>query len=119
MPRTRPGRRRLAATLVALLAVGCGVLELGGSVHEAVTLEDATLGTGQLVVPVELLATEIAGSTVVTLRVAVDEVACAEDRGRLPEVIALGSPLRFVQEGDVLDSEPPEVSGVEVEVACD
>lgn len=110
--------RLLAGGLAVVLLAGCGVLELGGSAHEAVTLEQASMEDGQWAVTVELLATDIAGDSVIELRASLDEVSC-EDGSDLPEDgIPLGSLLRFVQVGDVLQSDPPQVSGEDVEVEC-
>jgi hypothetical protein len=119
---TSPTARRplpvLLAALIGLLAGGCGVLDLGGAVHEAVTLEPATMEGGDWEASVELLATEIGGSVVVVLRAASDEVACADGSAIPPDGVPLGTELVFVQEGEVRDSSPPEVRGLEVAVGC-
>jgi hypothetical protein len=116
--RARPVPRLLAGGLAAILVGGCGVLELGGATHEAVTLEATRTDGAELVVAVELLATEIAGASVVELRAEPDEVACTDGRDRPPAELPLGSELVFVQEGDVGTAEPPRVTGIEVQLDC-
>lgn len=110
--------RVLLGAVAAVIVSSCGVVELGGAAHEAVTLEPAGVDGGDWAATVELLATEIGGSAVVALRAAPDEVACA-DGGALPtDGVPPGTELVFVQDDDVLDSSPPEVRGLEVAVDC-
>jgi hypothetical protein len=113
----RPIRSLLVASLVAALA-SCGILELGGGAHDAVTLEDAGTEGETWVVDVELLSTEIGGATVISLRAALDEVACADGGAPPQDGLPLGSELVFVQDGDVTPGEPPQVHAVDVEVDC-
>lgn len=115
MTRARPVLCYLA---VAVVAVGCGVLELGGPAHEAVTLEDSRADGAELIVTVELLATQIGGASVVELHADADEVACADGGDRPTADLPLGSELRFVQDGGVPSAEPPRVTGLEVQVDC-
>ncbi|MFU8841115.1 MAG: hypothetical protein ACNA8R_10375 [Nitriliruptoraceae bacterium] len=115
-----PGPTRpLLVAAIATGLVSCGILELGGSAHDAVTLEEASSDGGTWAVDVELLATEIGGATVITLRAPLDEVSCREG-GDLPtDGLPLGSELVFVQAGDVTPGAPPLVHAVDVEVACE
>jgi hypothetical protein len=113
-----PARPLLVLAALAVLGTSCGILELGGATHEAVTLEDARSEGGTWAVTVELLATEIGGASVISLRAALDEVACA-DGGALPrDGLPLGSEFVFVQDGDVALEEPPQVHAVDVQVDC-
>jgi hypothetical protein len=111
-------RRACCSLAVAVVAVGCGVLELGGVAHEAVTLEDTRADGADLVVVVELLATQIGGVSVVELRADADEVTCTDGRDQPPAELPLGSELVFVKEGDVPTGEPPRVTGLEVQMDC-
>lgn len=115
----------LLVTLLATIALGCGVLELGDASHEAVALETATpAGDGRWQLVVELLQTDIEGEAVVSVSFDGDEVSCVGG-GSLPTG-QLGPPaeLRFEQarqgvEQATSEGEPPVVSGVGVEVHCD
>ena len=113
----RPIRPLLVAALVVGLA-SCGILELGGGAHEAVTLEDAGTEGDTWVVDVELLSTEIGGATVISLRAPLNEVACADGGAPPPDGLPLGSELVFVQDGDITPGAPPLVQAVDVEVDC-
>lgn len=119
MRRVRPKHPRLAATAVAaMLVASCGILELGGASHEAVTLDQARTEGSSWEVTVELLATEIAGTTVVALQAPPTEVACADGTALPDHELPLGRELVFVQDGDVHAGEPPQVQGLEVMVDC-
>ncbi len=118
MPTADRMRGPSGVLLAALLLVGCGVLELGGTTHEAVTLEPARADGGVWSTTVELLATEIAGASVVAITAEAGEVVCADGRALPADGVPLGTQLSFVQEEGTDDSSPPQVRGVQVEVEC-
>lgn len=111
--------RGVLLVLAALLA-GCGVLELGGSEHEAVALEPAAAVGDDVQVLVELLATDVAGETVVELHASRDELRCRDGEVLAPEGLAAGTELRFEREGsDQPVQEPPSVRARALQVDCD
>ena len=102
------------------LTAACGVLELGGGEHRAVVVESAqSHEAGRWSMVAELLATDISGATVIDLSFTADEVRCADGSSFDPEALVLGTEFRFEQRGDVGESDPPQVTGVDLEVACD
>ncbi len=118
---------------LAAILVSCGILELGASAHEAIVLDvpDAP-ADDQWLVTVELLATDIAGATVVTVAFDPDDLACSDGDPLDPAELASGDRLLFERgdtevrdlalevEGGADDepSGPPTVTGGGLEVRC-
>jgi hypothetical protein len=117
-PVQRLARRALTAVLVGVTAA-CGVLELGGGEHHAVVVESYRSAEAERwSVVAELLSTDISGATVIDLSFSADEIRCADGAAFDPEELVLGTEFRFEQRGDVGESDPPQVSGVDLEVEC-
>ncbi len=125
-------RGLLLGALTAIL-VSCGILELGASAHEAVVLDTAEApADDQWLVTVELLSTDIAGATVVTVAFDPADLACSDGDPLDPAELASGDRLLF-ERGDAevadlgLDVEgvsdsgtasPPAVTGDGLAVTC-
>lgn len=131
-----PGTRALCGVvlggLTAILA-SCGILELGASAHEAVVLDPPQApADDHWLVTVELLSTDIAGATVVTVAFDPDDLACRDGAALDPAELASGDRLLFERgdaesadlapdgEGvaDAAASGPPAVTGAGLEVSC-
>ncbi|MEX2551073.1 MAG: hypothetical protein WD638_12670 [Nitriliruptoraceae bacterium] len=124
----------ISAARVALLGgsaamlLGCGILELGASAHEAVVLETPeSPADDQWLVTVELLTTDIAGATVVTVTFEPDDLACDDGAPLDPAELASGDRLLFERDDEAaevaLDADgeparPPAVTGGGLEVSC-
>jgi|GEM_PF-3771269 len=106
------------ALLVPVTA--CGVLELGGGEHGAVVVEPArTTEADRWSLVGELLATEIAGTSVIELSFDDGAVTCEDGTAAEPTELVLGREFSFEQQGRVEDTEPPRVVGVDLVVSCD
>jgi len=119
MPRSRAAAPRIVAGLLVVLTAACGVLELGGGEHHAVVVESADSSEAERwSAVVELLATDISGATVIDLSFSGDQIRCEDGSDFDPEELVLGTEFRFEQRGDVAESDPPQVTGVDLEVEC-
>jgi len=119
MPAVRPAVRCTIMALVVGLTAACGVLELGGGEHHAVVVESAqSLEAERWSVVVELLATDISGATVIDLSFHDDQIRCEDGSDFEPQELVQGTEFRFEQRGDVAESDPPQVTGVDLEVDC-
>jgi len=118
MPPVRPAVGRMIVALLVGMTAACGVLELGGGEHHAVVVESAqSFEAERWSAVVELLSTDISGATVVELSFADHDLRCADGSAFDPELVQ-GTEFRFEQRGDVAESDPPQVTGVELEVDC-
>lgn len=116
--RTVPVRAMGIALLV--LSTSCGVLELGGGEHGAVVVESARSAEAERwSLVAELLATEISGTSVIELSFDPGEVGCEDGTPTEPSELELGREFRFEQQGSVGSSDPPQVVGVDLVLACD
>ena len=131
-----PGASAARTVLLSGLAVmllGCGILELGASAHEAVVLETPQApADDRWLVTVELLTTDIAGATVVAVAFDPDDLACSDGEPLDPADLASGDRLLFERgDGEAADlaqdlegaadgerSGPPAVTGGGLEVSC-
>ena len=119
MPTVRPVSRLFAVVLLVGLVAACGVLELGGGQHDAVVVDSAQSHEAERwSVRAELLATDISGATVIDLSFADDQIRCEDGSPFDPANLVLGTEFRFEQRGDVAESDPPQVTGVDLEVDC-
>lgn len=119
MPPVRPAVRRMIVAVLVGMTAACGVLELGGGEHHAVVVDSAqSFEAERWSVVVELLATDISGATVIELSFRDDQIRCADGSAFDPEELVLGTEFRFEQRGDVAESDPPQVTGVDLEVEC-
>lgn len=120
MPPTRAVLRRLLVGGLLALTAACGVVELGGGGHRAVAIGSAqSVEADRWSVLAELLATDISGATVIALSFDADQVRCEDGSSFDPEGLALGTEFRFEQRGAVAESDPPQVTGVDLEVVCE
>ncbi len=117
---------------LAAILVGCGILELGASSHEAVVLDAPQApADDQWLVTVELLSTDIAGATVVMIAFDPDDLACRNGDPLDPAELASGDQLMFERgDAEVADlasdvegaadgeSSPPSVTGDGLAVRC-
>lgn len=118
--RARRCSAALAAAALAVALTACGVLELGGGDHQAAVLAPATsFESERWTVRTELLATEIAGTSVIDLSFHASQLACEDGRALDPTELELGMRFRFEQHGEVEMGEPPRVVGVDLEVDCE
>jgi hypothetical protein len=119
MPAVRPAVRRMIVALLVGMMAACGVLELGGGEHHAVVVGSAqSFEAERWSVVAELLATDISGATVIALSFADDQIRCADGSDFDPQELVQGTEFRFEQRGDVAESDPPQVTGVDLEVDC-
>ncbi len=119
MRRVRTASRGAVGLALLVLTAACGVLELGGGEHRAVVVESAqSFEAERWSLVAELLATEISGASVIELSFDAAEVACEDGTTSDPDELVLGREFRFEQQGSVASSDPPEVVGVDLVVAC-
>ncbi len=119
MPPVRPAARRMIVALLVGLTAACGVLELGGGEHHAVVVESARNSEAERrSAVVELLATDISGAMVVDLSFDAEDIRCADGSAFDPDELVPGTEFRFEQRGDVAEANPPQVTGVDLEVEC-
>lgn len=106
--------------MLAVVLTACGVLELGGGDHQAAVLgPPVSFEADRWTVLTELLATEIAGTSVIELAFDESQLACEGGGAFAPTDLELGMRFRFEQRGEVVAGDPPRVTGVDLEVVCD
>ena len=119
MSAVRPAARGMIVAMLVGMTAACGILELGGGGHHAVVIESArSVEAQRWSVVAELLATDISGATVVALSFDADDIRCEDGSDFAAEGLVQGTEFRFEQRGDVAGSDPPEVTGVDLEVDC-
>lgn len=120
MHRVRTAAARVLGGALLVLLTACGVLELGGGEHGAVVVESArSVEADRWSLVGELLATEIAGTSVIELSFPGGAVACEDGTAVDASELVLGRQFRFEQQGQVEDGNPPRVEGVDLVVTCD
>lgn len=118
------GRNGVASLLAAVLliaAAGCSVVT---RTHRATVVEAPTTGeaaplTDRWVVQVRLADGEIAGAEEVVLGFHHRALLCDDGSELAPDDLEVGTTVRFVREGDDVDtSNPPGVAAREIRAEC-